>query len=410
MSFTKKEIKPKIIAVVDIGTYKIRVWICKIINREVELIWYWEKRQDEEYIIMQEFNNLKWISENISQAIKIAEKDIINSKWNPWITEVNDIIINIPTPNLFFEFSKINHVRVSQKNKIDDKELYEIMNIIESLALKKHLKAIKNNSWFKGSDLKLLISNISWILSDNIEVKELIWTNPNEVNISLLNVFIPESKYEMTNYIGKSIWKNIINIIPSEFAITGLFKNTKDVVIVDLWNSHTSIIIKINWDIKWAKKLSFGINDLIKKIRQNYNLTKNDIIQSIDLDRFVIEKSEFLNIFKDILTITIEEILGNEICPSEFFMIWGWANKFVKKYLETTQFTDWDLKIVWNISFITPELDFLNLKLEDNPHWIDWAKSNINIFAMIQTTLDFIKKDKNKIEKTLKKVIHDLEA
>jgi hypothetical protein len=29
---------------------------------------------------------------------------------------------------------------------------------------------------------------------------------------------------------------------------------------------------------------------------------------------------------------------------------------------------------------------------------------------MIKTTLDFIKKDKNKIEKTLKQVIHDLEA
>jgi hypothetical protein len=28
---------------------------------------------------------------------------------------------------------------------------------------------------------------------------------------------------------------------------------------------------------------------------------------------------------------------------------------------------------------------------------------------MIKTTLDFIKKDKNKIEKTLKKVIYDLE-
>jgi hypothetical protein len=28
---------------------------------------------------------------------------------------------------------------------------------------------------------------------------------------------------------------------------------------------------------------------------------------------------------------------------------------------------------------------------------------------MIKTTLDFIKKDKNKIERTLKKVIHDLE-
>ena len=53
MNFIKKEIKPKLIWIIDIWTYKIRVWICKIIKKDVELIWYWEKRQDEKYIIMQ---------------------------------------------------------------------------------------------------------------------------------------------------------------------------------------------------------------------------------------------------------------------------------------------------------------------------------------------------------------------
>jgi hypothetical protein len=401
MNFIKKEIKPKIVAVIDIWTYKIRVWICKIINRDVELVWYWEKRQDEEYIIMQEFQNLEWISENISEAIKKAEID--------WKIEVNDIIINLPTENLFFEFSKINHIRENTEIAIDDNELYEIMNIIESLALKKHFKNIKDNSWFKKSDLKLLISNISNILIDNQFTKELVWTNPKEVNISLLNVFIPESKYETVTYIEKSIWKNIINIIPSEFAITWLFKDIKDVVIIDLWNLHTSIIVKKDNSILWAKKLSFWINDLIKQIRKNYNLTKNDIIQSIDLDRFVIEKTEFLSIFKDILTIALEEILWKKVCPNDFFMVWWWANKFVKNYLSNIDFNGSSLKIVWNISFICPKIDFLDNKVENNPDWIDSAKSNINIFAMIKTTLDFIKKDKNKIERTLKKVIHDLE-
>jgi hypothetical protein len=63
------------------------------------------------------------------------------------------------------------------------------------------------------------------------------------------------------------------------------------------------------------------MNDLIKHIRKNYNLTKNDIIQSIDLDRFVSEKKQFLKIFKDILTITLEEILDKKICPNNFFMV-----------------------------------------------------------------------------------------
>ena len=400
MTFIKKEIKPKIIWIVDIWTYKVRAWICRIINRDVELIWYWEKRQDESYIVMQEFKDLEWISENISQAINKAEKD--------WNITVDDIIINIPTSNLYFEFSKINHIRENTDININDNELYEIMNIVESLALKKHIKNIKNNSWYKKNDLKLLISNISNVLIDWEQSKKLIWKNPKEISISLLNVFIPESKYEVNNYISKSIWKNIINIIPSEFAIIWLFKKIKDVIIIDLWNSHTSIIVKKDNNIKWAKKLSFWMNDLIKQIRVKYNLTKNDIIETIDMDRFVIEKIDFLTIFKDILCITLEEILWKEISPNQLCIIWWWANKFVKSYLKKIDFNESWLKIVWKISFISPNIDFIDDKIIDNPDWIDSAKSNINIFAMIKATLDFIKNDKNKIERTLKQVINNM--
>lgn len=400
MNFIKHEIKPRIIWIIDIWTYKIRAWICKIINRDVELIWYWEKRQDENYIIMQEFQNLEWVSENISQALIKAVKD--------WEINVEDVIINIPSPNLFFEFSKINYIREKTNKEIDDQELYSIMKIVETMALKKHYKNIKDNSWYKKNDLRLLISNVSNLLIDNEKSKKLVWTNPKEINISLLNIFIPESKYEIIRYIEKSIWKKIVNVIPSEYATTWLFKEEKDVVIIDLWSSHISIIVKKDNNIEWAKKLPFWINDLIKQIRQNYNLTKNDIIQSIDLDRFEPEKNEFLNIFKDILIITLEEILWKKICPNQFFMIWWWANKFIKNYLSNTDLNQYWLKIVWKIHFISPKIDFLDSKLDWNSEWVDWAKSNINIFAMIKTTLDYIKKDKNKIEKTLKQVVYDL--
>ncbi|MDP2090811.1 MAG: hypothetical protein Q8K30_04405 [Candidatus Gracilibacteria bacterium] len=402
MNFVKQEIKPKIVGIIDIGTFKIRVGICKIINRDVELVGYGEKRQEDDYIEMQEIQNLKGVSENISLAIKKAEKD--------GEIEVNDVIINLPTTNMFFEFSQINHIRENNENKIDDIELYEIMKNVETIALKKHFKSIKELSGYKKSDLKLIISNISKIICDNKETKILLGTNPKVVNISLLNVFIPESKYEIIDYIKKSIKKNIVNIIPSEFAITGLFKEVRDVVIIDIGNSHTSIIVKKDDNIKSAKKLAFGINDLIKQIRKNFNLTKNEIIRTIDMDRFLTEKANFLAIFKDVLSITLDEILGGEICPNNFFMIGGGANKFVKNYLKSINLNDWNLKIVGNVKFINPKIDFLDDKIENNDEWIDTAKSNVNIYAMIKTTLDFIKKDKNKIEKTLKQVIHDLDA
>jgi len=401
MNFINKKIKPRIIWIIDIWTYKIRVWICEIINRDVELIWYWEKRQDDGYIVMQELQNFEWISENIKQAIIKAETD--------WDVKVDDIIINIPTPDIFFEFSKINHIREDTSEKINDKELYKLLEIVERWAIKKHYKSIKSHSGYKKSDLKLLISNITNILIDNKKTKQLTWKNPKEINISLLNIFIPESRYEIIKYIEKSINKNIVNIIPSEFAITWLLEKTKNIVIIDLWNSHISITVKKHNNIIWVKKLSFGINDLIKQIRKNYNLTKNDIIESIDQNIFLPEKLKFLTIFKDILTITLEEILWKKVCPNDFFMLGWWANKFIKNYLSNVEFHDSSLKMIWKITFVKPKIDFLDFKTEDNPDWIDNAKSNINIFAMIKTTLDFIKKDKNMIEKVLKKVVIDLE-
>ncbi|MDR2640391.1 MAG: hypothetical protein LBC61_03585 [Candidatus Peribacteria bacterium] len=51
------------------------------------------------------------------------------------------------------------------------------------------------------------------------------------------------------------------------------------------------------------------MNDLIKRIRANYKLTKIEIIRRIDEDIFIPEKVEFLEILKDIIAITLEDIL-----------------------------------------------------------------------------------------------------
>ena len=60
------------------------------------------------------------------------------------------------------------------------------------------------------------------------------------------------------------------------------------------------------------------------------------------------------------------------------------------------------------ITFVTPKIDFIDDKIIEHPSWIDSAKSNINIYAMIKSTLDFIKKDKNKLERTIKRIIDEL--
>jgi len=400
VNFKRNEIPAKYIWIIDIWTYKIRVWICKILNRNVELIWYWEKRQDINDIDLLEIKNLENVCKNINQAIEKAQNDAK--------IKIDDFMINVISPNLFFESSRINFLR-DKDSPINEKEAYEILKNLESQAFRNHYKRIKNSTWYNKSDLQLIISDVLNLSIDSENnAKNIIWTNPKNISLSILNIFITENKFEFKNQIWKYLKKNITNIIPTEFALLSLFHEKKNVIIIDLWNSHTSIIVKKDNFVLWAKKLSFWINDLIKRIRINYNLTKIDIINTIDSENFLNEKTEFLEIFKDIIAISLEDILKDEVCPNTFFMVGWWANKFIKNYLEETNFNNYNLKLLKNISFISPKIDFIDDKITENPEWIDAVKSNINIYAMIKTALDFIKKDKSKIERTLKEIIEEI--
>lgn len=394
MSFTQKKIAPKIIWIIDIWSYKIRVWICKIHNNELELIWYWEKRQNSDDIMMHEFINLEWICENINLAIEKAETDA-------WLI-IHDIIINIPFEEIFFETSKINHIRNSSDSPIDKFELREIMKDIETQALKKHYRHIRSTSGYTKKDIRLIIWWVSEIKVDKQKTKKLLGLSPKELSISLLNIFIPETKYETIQTIWRVLGKNIKKIIPTEFAITKLFNKKQDIVIIDLWSTQTSIIVKKDNKILWVQKHAFWIDSLIKKIRQNYNRTKIEIINTIDQDIYELEKQEFLEIFENILIISLEEILWETLCPSDFFMIgWG-SNKFLRDYLSKANLNQHNLKVAKDISFITPTIEYF-----DN---IDSSKSNLNIYSMMMSTLSFIKKEKDPIEESLKNALLEMQS
>ena len=255
MNFDVKKIEPKYVWMIDIWTYKIRVGICKVFNRNVELIGYWEKRQDLNDIYLQEIKNIENVCINIKEAVEKAE---IDAKM-----KIKEFMVNIPTSNIFFESSTINYVKQEPDKEINDESMYKILKDIELNIFKNHYKRIKSSSGYDKSDLKLIISNISNIMLDWNPSKSLLWKKARFIDASVLNIFITRTKFEIKNQLANYLKKDVVRIIPTEYALAGLFSDKKNVVILDFWNTHTSVIVKRNWNILWVKKLTFGINDFI---------------------------------------------------------------------------------------------------------------------------------------------------
>ena len=392
MNFTKKEIKSEKVAIIDIWSYKIRAWICKLKNKKIELVWYWEKRQNSEDIVLWEFVWLQWICENLKLAIKKAEQ-------TAWI-KVKNIIINFPFGEVFFSAKNINYRRWLPQNSIDKKEINEIIKKVEKEAIWRYIKDIEENTPYEKWDLKIIISSITRIKVDSKEKDDLINIKWENINICLLNAFISYDKYSLLKFIEKVIKKDIIKVIPSEIAITKLFSHHKDIIIINVWNNHTSIIVKKNNYINGIEKVNLWINDLIKKISKKNKKTKIDIISSIDSGYFLEEKEEFLKIFKKCITMWLEEILKWKICPNKFFITWWWANNFLKKYIKEIGFNNSEIKILWNIDIIELKIDFEKEIISKFNIWIIW---------MIKRAENIMSSKKDPLIESIKKAIKDIE-
>ena len=180
--FNKTNISSKIIWIIDIWSHKIRVSICKFKNWKATLIWYWEKRQEISCLLNGDCNDINLLSENINIALKKAES---NAK-----KKIKNIIINFPFSWIYYYLKKINYKRKEKDLPINKEELKKILSKSENLSLKRSVNNIKLKYWYSASELKLIIWNIVKFKIDKKNQKTVlkkIWEN---INISLLNLFI----------------------------------------------------------------------------------------------------------------------------------------------------------------------------------------------------------------------------
>nr|MDD3720605.1 hypothetical protein [Candidatus Gracilibacteria bacterium] len=390
--FEKKELGTNNIAIIDIGSYKIKIANCRFKKDEIDIVSYSEKRQEQNILTNGEIGDLKSICENLKIAFKKVDPN----------DNIKKIILNSITPDIFLNSNKISIVRENKDLKISKEELFHIIKNIENECIEKGIKIIKSKTGYLKSDLKILSSNINHISIDGVQVKDLIGKTGKNISISITNIFIPNDKYDIIEEIGKILNKEIITILPEEYSISKVFNEENDVVIINIGNTNTFISIKKSDEIIGSTRINIGMNDLFKKIKEKKIIPTEKIIRDIE-NNFFDEKIIFLETLKDCLIAGLQEILEGKICPSNFFITGGGGKGlFIKDYLQKIDFISNGIKIIKNIEFITP--DFSLNESEIDKIGID----NINILSMIFVAYKIFYDEKSLITDMLKEVISEL--
>lgn len=400
MSFTRKHIPAKTLCIIDIWSYKLRACGAKFKNKEIEILAYNEKRQDVSYFSNNECLNLPWLCENIGSIIKALESETE--------TKFDDIVINYPFWELFLWSKSINYKRKHPHKKIDSNELLEILSSVEKLCLRYLWGQIDKFYGLSQKEVQILLSrvnsiSIDWKKQDHIIGQE--WEN---MRISLLNAFIPSMKHALINQIGNVLGKNIYRILPSEYCISKIFPQ-KNILIVNLWATQTTLTLKFEWELIWISKISIGINDIAHKISKKTWERKAEVIRKLWEDSYyATEKQDFLSIWGESLWITLSELLWGKICPKIIYVGWGWSqNTFIKDFIANHDFRKYDIKMVKNMEFVDEDLaevfsTMKNLKLEDI------QRIPLDIYTLLYETNIIISREKDIVSTCLKKAIKNL--
>ncbi|MDD5770216.1 MAG: hypothetical protein PHE25_04545 [Candidatus Gracilibacteria bacterium] len=391
MSFIKKLIPSKKIIIIDIGTYKIKTALLEYKNNEIHLLSFCEKKQESSDIIGSEIANIGGVSESIELAIsKLLKKHGINP---------NDIIINIPTSSIISSKKDITYIRTKPDENITLQELDYIIGKAERESLNEAKNDIKNKTGYSEVDMKLITSSITSMSIDDFKVSNPIGFTGKEVYISILNIFIPSSRYNIITNIGNYLGKNILSILPQEFCIPKILSGSDfaydDVIFLDIGNTRSSIIIQKAGVIIGFDNINIGISDLVKSIKEKTGETNIEIINNLQKDsEYLEEKKEFLSVWEEGFILTIKDILKSNLVPYKIFISGGGDNNFLREYIKNIDLNKYGLHSL-------KKFTFLSLDLEKDINIIGdktvFNKTTFGILSMIIASRDVVNYKNNPV-------------
>lgn len=283
---------------IDLGFYRVHAGVYDVSGGELDCIGFSSVRQSQRNFDDGSIVDIRGVSQAIEQAIIQASQKLD--------TPPSDVIINFPSSAFVLDMLSTQYVRADKDSTLTMQELDSMIKLIEKDSFDRARAKSKRQFGEINDDLKLVSSTIVSVMIDGKKIANPIGFSWSRIRLSVLNIFVPSSEFNIIRSVVSSLEKRVISIIPSPLILPKYIEHTdllwKTVCIIDVGYAHTSITVTQDNEIIGFESFAYGARALMQHLYNAHSFQSALQIENVLQNSNDIKKDPNSEIVTDFLT------------------------------------------------------------------------------------------------------------
>ena len=251
---------------IDLGLYRVKAGIYDVTSGVLENIGFSSVRQGRKNWIDGIVADIGGIADNIEQAIIQA------GHTHESLPE--DIIMSFPSRAFVTDMITTQYTRSDPSSLLTMHEIDDMISRIEKESYTRAHKKSRKQYGIAWDDLKIVSSTIISISVDGRKVTSPIGFAGARVRLTVLNVFVPSSEFNMIRSIISHLGKRPISLIPAPLILPKLIEKSDLALstscLIDIGYGHTTVTILEDNEILAFETFPYGVEMLIEMLGQSH--------------------------------------------------------------------------------------------------------------------------------------------
>ncbi len=264
--------RERLFTVLDIGTEFVKVLVCAVQGKEVEVLGKGRKRQNPGEMESGAITDIAGVIQHCHEAMAEAEKMAGESP--------TMLIMGIAGELIKGATSMITYKRRDPNSKVHQEELKNIIHKVQWKAFEKVRGDLAYETGFNEIDVKLVHAAIVDTRIDGYKVSNPIGFQGREVTMSIFNAFSPLVHFGALQTISAELDKELLAIMAEPYAVGRLLGGTElqgySGIFIDVGGATTDLAVVVDGSVLATKMFNLGGRSFTKRLSQALNISHEE--------------------------------------------------------------------------------------------------------------------------------------